>query len=64
MGSSQKRIMIQDMSQQISGIGTFFNFNLSLPRARKPEEETVLSLRVPRIHSYAQIPSYFSYSNA
>ena len=40
MGSSQKRIMIQDMSQQISGIGTFFNFNLSLPRARKPEEET------------------------
>ena len=43
----------------------FFNFNLSLPRARK-EEETVLSSRVPRTHSYAQIPSYslFSSSNA
>ena len=56
VGSSQKRIMIQDVSQQISSIGTFFNFNLSLPRARK-EEETVLSSRVPRIHSYTQIPS-------
>ena len=56
MGSSQKRTMIQDVSKQISGIRSFFNFNLSLPRARK-EEETVLSSRVPRIHSYTQIPS-------
>lgn len=54
--------MIQDVSQQIFGIGTFliliFHF-----QGRK-EEETVLSSRVARIHSCAQIPSYFSSSKA
>ena len=55
-------VQVKDVHPTILWHRDFYNFNLSLPRAQ--EEETVLSSHVLRIHSYAQIPSYFSSSNA